>query len=293
MLFRRFTISSLCVLTAAGMVIAADNRNPFAEWDRLKQKTGISESTAGRSSGTGGASLEYFSPNASPPANESVGDQAKPAARQRLQLMNAGTPADQQENSQSSTGVGLPSSVQKTQPVVGQPAIAQAAAEVSADDSQETQVQQVKAEIRDIPQQEEPNPFADFVNEQNLTAEPAASDVQKPAAPTSEVMPGTGTPVVPQPSTSNVDVSSESIGPQSPAVTLQWVQHGDFNVGHRGRVVVQAAHTHHSVAGFQSEERLGARGSGRHDAHGLGADGDVVAVVVDHRDGEHALHRRR
>ena len=239
MFFRRVTISSLCVLTAAGMVLAADNRNPFAEWDRLKQKTGITESRSlDRNAQSGGASLEYFSPNAKPQEATEESDEAQPVERKRLRLMGAPVDAAKSQVPASASKANWPSSFtvlgNTKKPAAKQPTIIQAAAEFTEEEQQKPQIQQVAAEVREVPQLEEPNPFAGFINvEQELAVEPEATEPTQAAS--AEVLPGTGTPVVPSPSVPDVDISSESSGPQNPAVTLQWVQHGDFNVGQECR----------------------------------------------------------
>lgn len=111
-------------------------------------------------------------------------------------------------------------------------------AEFSPEDHQQAPIAQVSR--REVPvtgTTADANPFADFLGD-----EPTASAVQLPVVPSRAAASPAAEPASQTPGgrtglTATVEsvrvpgtTASES-GPQSPGVTLQWIQHGEFNVG--------------------------------------------------------------
>jgi uncharacterized repeat protein (TIGR01451 family) len=242
MLFRRLALGSLCVVTAAGMVIAADNQNPFAQWDRLKQKTGVTESRSLSSERSGGSSLEYFSPSA---VAKPAAEQAPATERRRLKLIETSatsspasataatsTPVNKPAVTEDKWPAGFTSQKSATPAAQASPAtVTQAGGDVSLEAFADSAIKQVKAEIRNAPAAEEPNPFADFLATEEATeaSAPAAPAAASPAAFTAAAPADTT-----QRSMSHGAATTVN-GPQSPTVTLQWVQQGEFNVGQECR----------------------------------------------------------
>ncbi|MEZ6058873.1 MAG: hypothetical protein R3C19_00765 [Planctomycetaceae bacterium] len=242
----RRTLGVLCLLSLPGLVAASDEVNPFAEWDSLKNQTGITEASAAAQPSAGGASLEYFSPTAT--SVKEPGEAVKTPPRRPLKQISPGTPAAAPKASPqiaskapaagtapaAASDTAWPASFQvhpssaasQNSPAEG---VVQAAAVIDSENQTEN-IELIAAEATDF---DDTNPFAEFLKEQSAAAPPqtAASPAPGPAPVAAPALRET---VVrsESPSRAYADgVGSQDTGPQSPSVTLQWVQHGDFNVG--------------------------------------------------------------
>ena len=277
-----------CLMTLPGLVSAADEPNPFADWEAVRSSTGITEAAptpATAPTPADGAALEYFSPSASSStdssatpgdADASAGSAAsQAAAKRRLKLIdrpNVPSAPRAANFTQAPMISRAPAAKQPTAPAAsaaeaawpasflvhpskqdpnGSATAATAdgaesggviqASAAQVDGAVDSNIQQISAEFFDP---ESGNPFADFL-EGEARSDAAATGAAATGAAAGRVASASdrqsagasaSAPAIERPSSAyGSQPPSANTGAQSPSVTLEWIQHGDFNVGQECR----------------------------------------------------------
>ena len=287
---RRRFVSAMCILSMGSTAVHGQQANPFAEWDELQKKTSAADvqqkpdsgSSATRRSATvrpGG--IQYFAPSkdaaatriqsADPVQTAIVGEKSAATDESTLSEASQAAPASEptarplmvERLKSRSTTQQQPASVMKSELPAPASSVTSSAAAPSAgsvsraafDSSTagSSGVQQVSGERQQIGASDNTNPFAELLkgstSEENpFGAGEPAFDLPVPQ-PASAARPSSTLTTFESKPASQADS-----GVQSPGVTMQWIRHGEFNVGQAGEVELQVQNTSRStVRGVTAE----------------------------------------
>ena len=277
---QHFTLAAVGgLLTVALLVVvpmrAADNGNPFARWERLKAETSVPEvsepkETPRAHKPSGSNAAYFFSPTSgqsdktaatAETASDALAKQPAVVKKETLKKERLATknpasapPAQQPVKQPAEPEIadvehwqGMLEPELEAEPLI----VANAAFVSEAGD--EPAIEQTSNEFfeeveEDIGPESTENPFGEFLQDETEPAAPTINPFR--TATSTETLPPElepantdaeySAPLVTD-TTSDVEISTSHEGPQTPAVTLQWVHHGEFNVGQecRSELVVQ------------------------------------------------------
>ena len=271
---RRRFVSAMCILSMGSTAVHGQQANPFAEWDELQKKTSAAEvqqkpetgSAAARRSATvrpGG--IQYFAPSKDAAdtriqtgeAVETTIAKDKRTVREESQPVSASEATARPlmvERLKSRSATQQPPASATTKDAA--PASSGGAVTTASFDSStagSSGVQQVSGERQQSGASDNTNPFAELLK--GATAEENPFSVGEPAfdLPMPQQA-STAKPASTMTAFESKSVSSTDSGVQSPGVTMQWIRHGEFNVGQAGEVELQVQNTSRSmVSGVTAE----------------------------------------
>ena len=224
--------SVLCLASALLMlpVLFAQDENPFAQWERLQKQTELTQSAeeSAEPKAKRAVQMEYFSGESEPAQTTS---NKSPARRETLKRK---APVGQLET---------------------EPESEVTVADFESDDA-EVQITLIKSEA----DANDGNPFEEFAEEFEANNDGARIPVQAVEAVTAEDFEPAEEitldepeaieltdPLTPESAPDAVSQISLPEGPQSPAVTLQWVHHDEFSVGQKCRCDLVVENTGRSL----------------------------------------------
>ncbi|MCA9034721.1 MAG: DUF11 domain-containing protein [Planctomycetaceae bacterium] len=272
MLIRRRIVSALCLLSVGSSVVVGQQKNPFAEWDRISKQT---ETTINESSVSGGQvgrakssrpnGVQYFAPTGSAP--EIASRQEATSKGQASPVRNQPEPLNAQSGSEAVMVERLKSqrqvqesafeSLVENSPSGPVAARSSSTSALSGDSSVEQAGYEGTSEsgivqtsgVTEKRQQQGTNPFAEMLS-QPPRVQPASAvepplfdfgEDEETAAPLGSTP--QGGPARAFAETAESGTSFMATGAQSPGVTLQWIRHGQFNVGQECDVELQVQNT--------------------------------------------------
>ncbi len=279
MKLQRYTLAASTLILLAPC-LAADN--PFARWDKIQRDTVLPDSgpLAGGAmpsvvrpqvvkteKATG--SFEYFSANSA--AQAASEESAGKVTLERLGVKKTlASPQPSLVIAAPATQV-IPLAVTERIPAAPPRTNSSSAAGVRVmnaafvEETVSKAIQQTSGVQFDELSDSESNPFANFLNEREAAEEetpllPSTTDLEEPEFAAPVVNENSFTPETAEtPETfvaktafevSDTDTGTTAAtqsGPQSPTVTLQWIYHGDFNVGQECRCELLVENTGQSI----------------------------------------------
>ncbi len=264
MSIRRRLISAVCLVSLGLPVSQGQEKNPFADWDRIQKKSEVAplpEALKGPAAAKRNGQVSYYSPSDAGAASELKSGGSVPAAkkaegapvlRERMKTakkvapeVSSGWPAAFQVHSSGDNGSGA--SGKAADRTVTQAAFEQ-------DGTEESAITPVSAVESPATGAAEGNPFAELLKSAEQSKTAATADLSnnakaEPANSARRSSPRSSVPATTKSSDSSsfVETTDEDAGVQAPGVTVEWVRHGELNVGQPGNVELVVHNTSKST----------------------------------------------